>query len=749
MLCCSGYCDKKVDDGEQSVDLDARDATDTDDHGAAEVSGLWKPVASEVIHEKHEVSGKDIEWMNYLARSIWPYARQAAIKIAGVKFKEAMGAELATHPEIKLKEISLKFDPGSKPPVMSHLRVYQRTQQERSGVQLDMDFNFSSDAKSDFTMAVKLNGKAGPITIDTRDDPVGLSAMEISGTMSVLLAPLLPIEPCVGTGQVFFLDTPSMKLKVMGIKRLGAGLGKLVTKVMEGLVLNVLQDSYILPNRYTHRVRKDLSLDTLVNMKSPPPLGVLKIQVLEGRGLTAADVSLFGKKSSDPFVEIEIGHGKARTSTVENTVNPVWDDMPVNMLVYNAAQLVCITAMDDDVMTSDDALGKVIGYNVYLFCKETNDKPDGVWFDLYNADGKTKAGQLKIRAQYFDVEDLAAEHKPVIPVEGQFNFDADDYSHGKDVLAAPYVLTVKLLGLEAEDPGDLRGARATVELKHPEDDRDFKKDKDEHRAKRLMRNLRNHMEETTNKLKHATGLGFGDWSDGVPKTRRSSKAVLWGKQVSITDTSHTQIPPMVIRAMEKLHMREKLSIKQIAFMFALEPSVVRAAVDQRGNFEVSWHEALHFIQPADNPHHGTIKISVSAPVINQVRGADDRGFIGEAEFDLAELSASSDHKYCQRVRKVLARPKAASTRASRAEEPEFPLVVNGGDGKPRTRRMSSIGETQFDTSVTESGVLIEVLVEVRQLTRALCVLDSGQAMRDQERLSNASLAAGVKILSEQ
>merc|ERR1719313_3210696 len=139
-------------------------------------------------------------------------------------------------------------------------------------------------------------------------------------------------------------------------------------------------------------------------------------------------------------------------------------------------------------------------------------------------------------------------------------------------------------------------------------------------------------------LKNATGieLGFGFREDGVPTKRKSTKAVLWASQKQLEDNEHRAVTPMCIRAMEKLHIREKWPIKRVADMFQLDPEVVKTAVQMIGNFEVVWHEALHFLQPAENPYLGKVLITVQGPASSQIRGADDHGFLGEFEIDLAE-----------------------------------------------------------------------------------------------------------------
>merc|ERR1711933_199775 len=96
------------------------------------------------------------------------------------------------------------------------------------------------------------------------------------------------------------------------------------------------------------------------------------------------------------------------------------------------------------------------------------------------------------------------------------------------------------------------------------------------------------------------------------------------------------ISPMVVRAMERLHV-EGLQADEIAKIFAVPTDNVKKAVAMRGNFEVVWHEAVHFLQPGLDPFCGKLVVSVSAPK-NMVRGAPD-GFIGDFEIDLRSLEA--------------------------------------------------------------------------------------------------------------
>jgi hypothetical protein len=484
----------------------------------------------------------------------------------------------------------------------------------------------------------------------------------------------------------------------------------------------------------------------MVAAKSPLPRGLLMIDVLEGKNLLAADTSITGKKSSDPFVEIGVGSGKCRSSTAENTLNPKWQDPPCHLFVYNVAQLVRITVHDDDVMGAD-VLGTVVGYNVYLLAQEAQTSSDGIWLDLQDPKG-IPAGQIKIRVRYFDianllalpskkgVEDstaLAASSEPPVPVVGT-----------KDPAAPPFLLTVKLLGLEAEDRGDLRNTRATVEIIHPAAEQ--KVSQEDHHANRLMAGLENAMSWMGQKVKAVTGLGFGHLEDGVPTKRKSTKAVLWGSNRQLEDADHHVIPPMAIRAMEKLHIREGWSIEKISEMFQLDKSVVETAVKMRGNFEVVWHEALHYLQPAEDPFRGKIKVTVQAPASNQVRGADDRGFIGEFEIDMKqdapEASLEGNAPHYRRIRRMLYRPKSKADK--KAEE----SIINKKEEKPAEVENPEHGPPQSHEGMECTGILIELLVELRGLKAMPCELDRGQTLRSKEYLIDRTTQSGLRLVPE-
>merc|ERR1712226_547290 len=85
-------------------------------------------------------------------------------------------------------------------------------------------------------------------------------------------------------------------------------------------------------------------------MKTPMPEGLLRLGVIEAKGLPGKDWRLFGERLSDPYAEVQIGESDIlRTSTHPRTVNPDWGesgwgDFPF----YNPRQELSLEIWDHD-----------------------------------------------------------------------------------------------------------------------------------------------------------------------------------------------------------------------------------------------------------------------------------------------------------------------------------------------------------------------------------------------------------------
>ena len=108
-------------------------------------------------------------------------------------------------------------------------------------------------------------------------------------------------------------------------------------------------------------------------------LGVLRVHVIEARGLIAADKNILGQRtSSDPYCVLSLS-GESTTVTgrvVSNTLNPVWDEL-LSLQVRVPVQNVLLDVYDKDVAGSD-----VLGHVSIPLERLPNGKVQAGWIPL-------------------------------------------------------------------------------------------------------------------------------------------------------------------------------------------------------------------------------------------------------------------------------------------------------------------------------------------------------------------------------
>mmetsp|Transcript_35242 Transcript_35242/g.64421 ORF Transcript_35242/g.64421 Transcript_35242/m.64421 type:complete len:744 (-) Transcript_35242:148-2379(-) len=673
----------------------------------------------------------ELRWINYMMNVTWPHMRQVLIAKGKNEILERGLMELQKHKDMKVQSFEVEFDPGGKPPVLKGLHAYKKEQEEHASLEVDVDLEWTPGRE--FVLKPKLKGSFNGIPIDTGG--VYVSGLEFSSVVSGVLSPFVDYEPCFGVMQIFFYDPPGVRMYMHGLKQMNR-MGQYLKNIMEKVMLKAMEEAFVLPHRLIVPVRHDLALETLVSMKSPLPIGLLEVEVLEAENLLAADTSLTGKASSDPYVKVKVGLASMRSSTIASTLNPKWSDGPDYLLVYNLSQTIRVEVYDDDQL-GFDLIGLLPGYNVYWLCQEAEGKPEGQWFQLQAPEsGDMKdfkdAGRIKLRIRYLDLSDLdqgdQLQRQSTVEVEEPW-------------ARTPHLVSVKLLGLEGELAGGFMGSRCTVELLTPqqkvlESDEGGNTTETEDDAKGLaagpsarlateqkpatffqkgfaaFTGIAKAVEEARDKFKAATGIGFGERERAVPTKGRTSKAKLWSGHIKEQRNSAAfAVPPMAVRAIEQLHRREGWDVAKIAEMFGVEEEAVLVAQGLRTNFACVWHESLHFVSTHPEPYAPIIKIDVNAapgPVEQKNRkgGANTRqlvgegGLIGSLKLDLSHATLIGDTPWKRRVRARLRR-KQVDQELNRmvSEHPDEVLH----------------GEHQCDTSIGDvvPGILLEFLIEVR------------------------------------
>lgn len=697
-----------------------------------------------------EAGEGELRWMNFLIKAMWPNLRKAIVEKGKQEMIDRALIEFSKHQQFTVTELSIEFDPGKNAPVVSSLYVYKKSHhidgQEDSLDGLQVDFGISWTAAQDFKLAPRLKGKLN--TFGNKEislDGLTVAGLGVAGTASVILAPLIDHIPVVGSVQCFFLDQPTVKLKLNGWEQYPAlkVLRPMIKSVISKMVTRVLAENFVLPARMLYKVRKDLPLETLLAVKSPVPAGLLEVEVVEAEGLMASDVALVGKATSDPFVTIQVGDAEYRSSTVSRSVNPKWSDGPDYMPVYNMNQLVKINIYDDDVLTEDDHIGLVDHVTVYKLCQACEDSQEGfAWFEVLvpSADGtNTSGGRLKLRARFLKTD--------------RIDRDGEDFvrsSRRCKENGMPQLLTLKLLGLEGERTQHMNEARVRVNYipnggppppppKPPADDNSPTESKGvvdgtrtgishilSWRSNAVAPKASKKVVQTSI-IAGLSGLGFGKRSTAMSNELQSTKATHWGIQQSTAKGA--ALPATVARAIEQLKWREDWPLDKIAALFGLDPSVVETAAKMRANFEVAWHQGLHFLVPPDmDAFDGIFELEVYLPgkrmgkavlvkqegkLVNVTDGAtDSKGKLGQVRLFLSKEPVKPDHIHKRRVRARLRR------------------LVDGDAVVLLDEHEKLRGDSQCDETIGQvvPGMLIEFMVEVRNVDPSLVkdCLEDGQ-----------------------
>ncbi|KAF9093700.1 hypothetical protein BGX27_001575 [Mortierella sp. AM989] len=142
-----------------------------------------------------------------------------------------------------------------------------------------------------------------------------------------------------------------------------------------------------------------------------PPFGVLRMQLLAARDLRNVEIG----SNSDPYVVIqgERGVSRGRTKTIENNLNPVWNEIHY-VAVNSMKQSVDLEVFDFQKVTKDRTLGKTS----FKVSEVIEERPDGKsyaarpavkrWAPLIQKDGSSK-GELNYEISFFPSLKLAQE----------------------------------------------------------------------------------------------------------------------------------------------------------------------------------------------------------------------------------------------------------------------------------------------------------------------------------------------------
>ncbi|ETN69472.1 C2 domain protein [Necator americanus] len=266
-----------------------------------------------------------------------------------------------------------KMDMGDIPCRVGGIKVYT-TNVGRDRIIVDMDVAYAGDA--DFT--VSCCGFTG-----------GMNNLQFSGKLRAVLKPLLPYPPMVGGVSGSFLEMPKIDFNLTGMGEMVElpGLMNAIRSVVNSQVAALC----VLPNEIVVPLAPNVDVTKLF---FPEPDGVIRLKIIEAKNLENRDISFIRKGKSDPYCEIQVGSQFLKTRTIDNDLNPVWNEYFEAVVDQAHGQKLRIELFDED-QGQDEELGRL---SIDLKDIQAKGSVDN-WFPLEGC----KHGDLHLKATWMNL----------------------------------------------------------------------------------------------------------------------------------------------------------------------------------------------------------------------------------------------------------------------------------------------------------------------------------------------------------
>jgi hypothetical protein len=289
-------------------------------------------------------------WLQFVGNVMWPFIQKAVETFLLTELQENIRAECADLPLLANFTFT-HCDFGEKKPKFEPLI----TRNKDDGVELDIRLDWPLDEKASIEVSV------GGIRAGMRD-------IHIKCSVLLLFQPLLKVLPITGGLCISFPNSPDLSFKWTGVGR------AFPSKMVHAAIIKSLNDAIVVPNRIFVNIAENSGivdkdhLPQAFEYQTPPPVGILRIEVLEARDLPPANW-----RTSDPYIVVQVGGAEYTTRTIHRTLDPKWSsEEGYDFLVYHSQQQVSITVFDAEIFVKDDKIG-------YIFKPDRNDDEDEWW----------------------------------------------------------------------------------------------------------------------------------------------------------------------------------------------------------------------------------------------------------------------------------------------------------------------------------------------------------------------------------
>ncbi|KAK6100352.1 C2 domain family protein [Brugia pahangi] len=312
-----------------------------------------------------------VEWLNKVILQLWPYITEYSKYFMREYIEPEVKSQL---PAIFKSFKFTKMDMGDIPCRVGGIKVYTHNV-GRDRIIVDMDIAYAGDADFDVSVA----GFTG-----------GLNQLQFSGKLRAILKPLLPYPPMVGGISGFFLEKPKIDFNLTGMGEFVELPGLL--NAVRAIIDSQVSALCVLPNEIVVPLAPNFDITKL---HLPEPDGVLRLKIVEARNLENRDIKFTKSMASDPYCQIHVGSQFYRTKTIDNNLNPVWNEYFEFVVDQANGQKLRIELFDYDKASSDEELGTLTIDLINVKEKKSLDD----WFPL----DACKHGDIHIQAAWMNL----------------------------------------------------------------------------------------------------------------------------------------------------------------------------------------------------------------------------------------------------------------------------------------------------------------------------------------------------------
>jgi len=272
---------------------------------------------------------ESIEWLNFLLQKIWgtiePVAAEMVPDIVDSVLKDFCPPFLHS---IRLT----KFNLGSEAPRLESVECFDNLEPEEMQMIWHASFIPVTDEENKYddtkrTTEIQATAFLGN---DKFQVPLNINVSNLLFEGKILLRVRFTHSyPFIKTASVSFMEPPKVSCALKPL--VGIDLMSIpgVQEMTDITVKTVLKEIALNPTTF------DLDIENMLKSSShDDPIGVLKINLMEGRGLK--NIEKLG--TSDPYLKMNLGGNEfVRTRVIDNDLNPFWNEtkyliIPINVI---------------------------------------------------------------------------------------------------------------------------------------------------------------------------------------------------------------------------------------------------------------------------------------------------------------------------------------------------------------------------------------------------------------------------------